>query len=187
MNISYYLLIVASSTVMGFILSYTLVWCLLHPSQKRKAQYAQLVAGIIKQIPVKRFLGSFLEGDALLKSIGPELEKQVDYFLRVKLAEKMPMISMFIGEKTIGQMKEVLMAELNNIIPSLLQQLNGQLDEKLNLEKVVVNKMMHLSTKEFSQTVKKLAFYPINLFLIWGAVTGFVIGLLDALLIYLVH
>src|SRR5438128_654862 len=44
-----------------------------------------------------------------LDKIMPAVEKHIDDFLRVRLAVAMPMISMFIGENTIGQLKEIFM------------------------------------------------------------------------------
>jgi uncharacterized membrane protein YheB (UPF0754 family) len=42
-----------------------------------------------------------------VRRILPLAEEHIDNFLRVKLKEQMPMISMFIGDKTIGQLKAV--------------------------------------------------------------------------------
>ena len=57
-----------------------------------------------------------------MDAIMPMAEEQIDYFLRNKLKEVFPMIGMFIGDKTIDQLKEVFMAELKTLFPAALFQ-----------------------------------------------------------------
>ena len=47
----------------------------------------------------------------------PFLEGHVDYFLKEKLGEQMPMIKMFVGEKILEQMKEIFLDELKEFFP----------------------------------------------------------------------
>jgi len=46
----------------------------------------------------------------------------LDSFFKERLTEKMPIISMFIGEKTITQLKEVFIEELQTLFPDLISQ-----------------------------------------------------------------
>lgn len=52
----------------------------------------------------------------------PLVEKQVDEFLSIRLPREMPMIGMFIGEKTIAQLKAIFLKELEDIFPLVMQQ-----------------------------------------------------------------
>ena len=56
-----------------------------------------------------------------VRRILPLAEEHIDHFLRVKLKEAMPMISMFIGEKTIGQLKTTFMNELEQLFPIIMK------------------------------------------------------------------
>ena len=51
------------------------------------------------------------------------------------------MISMFIGEKTIGSLKAAFMTELQELFPILMQQYAAQLQKELDLEKIVTEKV----------------------------------------------
>jgi hypothetical protein len=53
----------------------------------------------------------------------PTLDKHLDEFFNNKLTHKMPMIAMFIGNKTIEQLKEVFIEELKLMFPELIQKL----------------------------------------------------------------
>ncbi len=57
------------------------------------------------------------------EAILPIIDNQLNDFFTHKLTEKMPMVSMFIGDKTIAQLKTVFVEELREIFPSLIQQM----------------------------------------------------------------
>lgn len=54
------------------------------------------------------------------EEIRPFMEEQADQFFRYRLVAAMPMVGMLIGEKTILQMKEVLMKELEELFPVVI-------------------------------------------------------------------
>src|SRR5258708_21170537 len=56
-----------------------------------------------------------------VQKILPLAEEHIDHFLRSKLKETMPMISLFIGDKTINQLKEVFMKELEELFPVIMK------------------------------------------------------------------
>lgn len=62
-----------------------------------------------------------------LAQVTPYIETQIDHFLRNKLSKSMPMISMFIGDKTINQMKSVFMQELEEIFPTVMEKYSTNL------------------------------------------------------------
>lgn len=55
-------------------------------------------------------------------SVLPYIDAELDDFFKNKLGDKMPMIAMFIGDKTVAQLKSVFMEELKLIFPNLIQQ-----------------------------------------------------------------
>ncbi|MEO6915515.1 MAG: hypothetical protein ABI151_07495 [Chitinophagaceae bacterium] len=50
----------------------------------------------------------------------PQIEKHIDYFLRVKLKEDMPVVGMMIGDRTINQMKGIFLKELEQLFPEVI-------------------------------------------------------------------
>jgi len=57
------------------------------------------------------------------EAILPTIDQQLNDFFTHKLGAKLPMVSMFIGDKTIEQLKEVFVEELREIFPYLIQHL----------------------------------------------------------------
>ena len=116
----------------------------------------------------------------------PFVEEHIDYFLRVKLAEKMPVISMFIGDKTIGELKIVFMEELKTLFPSLMQNYMTNLQQDLDLEEIVTQKVAAFSSDKLEDILNSIMSKEFRFVEIIGAVLGFIIGLLQ-IVITLLH
>lgn len=117
---------------------------------------------------------------ANLTEMRPFIEQHIDVFLKVKLKEKMPAIAMFVGEKTLDSMKASLMDEIDVLLPNLLQKYAGNLGEKVNIESVLIAKINELPVAELlNKNLKKEKM----LFQLFGALSGFVIGLVLVLIL----
>ncbi len=112
----------------------------------------------------------------------PFVEEHIDHFLRVKLAEKMPVISMFIGDKTIGELKLVFMEELQTLFPTLMQNYMTNLQQDLDLEQIVTQKVTAFSSDKLEDILNSIMSKEFRFVEIIGAVLGFIIGLLQVLI-----
>ena len=118
-----------------------------------------------------------------VRRILPLAEEHIDHFLRIKLKETMPMISMFIGEKTMGQLKSVFMNELETLFPVIMKNYVSNLRRDLDLERVVAEKIAAFSEDRLESLLKKTtAFRFVEII---GAALGFLIGLLQIALTFL--
>ena len=96
----------------------------------------------------------------------PTLDKHLDDFFNNKLTQKMPMIAMFIGNKTIDQLKEVFIEELKLMFPELVQKLvNGSLKE---LEIALQQKWKKNIEKSLLKARRKIRIAAFMLGFIWG-------------------
>lgn len=150
---------------------------------KRQQQFAEKLGKLVSQE-----LLSFSDIEAKITSpqniekIMPFVEDQVDHFLRHKLSEAFPIISMFIGEKTIAELKGVFMQELKVILPKTLKSYMGNLQQELDLEKIVTEKVAGFSSDKLEQILLQVMSKEFRFVEIIGGVLGFVIGLLQVLL-----
>jgi len=119
-----------------------------------------------------------------LKSILPVVEEHIDEFLRVKLSKEMPVISMFIGDKTITSLKEVFMKELESLFPVIMKNYMGKLQADLDLEKIVVEKVSGFSSDKLESILQQIMTREFRFIEIIGAILGFFIGLLQVALTY---
>ncbi|MFY7900309.1 MAG: DUF445 family protein, partial [Chitinophagaceae bacterium] len=91
-------------------------------------------------------------------------------------------ISMFIGEKTIGELKSVFLQELQVLFPQLLNSYMANLQTDLDLEKIVTDKVAAFSSDKLEQILNSIMSKEFRFVEIIGAVLGFLIGLLQILI-----
>jgi uncharacterized membrane protein YheB (UPF0754 family) len=117
-----------------------------------------------------------------VQRILPMAEEHVDHFLRVKLKESMPMIAMFVGDKTITQLKTVFMAELQELFPVIMTNYVANLRHDLDLERIVVQKIAGFSADRLESLLNEFLTKEFRFVEIIGAALGFLIGVLQILL-----
>lgn len=147
----------------------------------------RLIAQKLGQVVSKEFL-SFAEIEAKvtnpenLKQLKPEIEKHIDKFLKEKLTELFPMLSMFIGDKTITQLKAAFLLELENLFPILMKNYMTKLEHDLDLEKIVTQKVANFSSEKLEDILNQITKKEFAFLEIIGGVFGFLIGLVQVLI-----
>jgi len=117
-----------------------------------------------------------------VRKILPLAEEHIDNFLRNKLKESMPMIAMFIGDKTINQLKAVFMTELEELFPVIMKNYVANLRNDLDLERIVVDKIAGFSTDRLEAMLNQFLTKEFRFVEVIGAILGFLIGLLQIML-----
>ncbi len=122
-----------------------------------------------------------------VQKILPLAEEHIDHFLRTKLKESMPMISMFIGDKTILQLKTVFMQELEQLFPVIMKNYVSNLKNDLDLERIVVDKIANFSSGRLEEMLNQILTKEFRFVEVIGAALGFFIGLLQIFLTLLMR
>jgi uncharacterized membrane protein YheB (UPF0754 family) len=147
---------------------------------KRQKQFAEKLGKMVSQE-----LLSFAEIEAKITAsdniskLSPAIEAHLDNFLRNKLSAEMPVISAFIGEKTIVKLKSVFMEEMTSLFPTLMKQYARHLEEDLDLERIVVEKVSKFSSDKLEDVLLQIMSKEFRFVEIIGAVVGFLIGLIQ--------
>ncbi len=150
---------------------------------KRQKQFAEKLGKLVsEQLLSFGDIEEKIVNPENLKKIMPHIEGHIDHFLRVKLAAQMPVISMFIGDKTITELKTVFTAELETLFPVIMKNYMGSLQEQLDLEKIVVEKVSGFSSDKLEQILNDIMSKEFRFVEIIGGVLGFLIGLLQILI-----
>lgn len=194
------LLIPLISAFIGWFTNWIAIKMLFHPREPKKILGVTL-HGIFpkRQKQFAEKLGKLVSDELLsfgdieakithpenLKKIMPLVEGHIDEFLRVKLAQQMPMISMFIGDKTIAELKTVFTAELELLFPVIMKNYMGSLQQELDLEKIVIEKVAGFSSDKLEEILNSIMSKEFRFVEIIGGVLGFVIGLLQVLITWL--
>lgn len=191
------LLIPVISAFIGWFTNWIAIKMLFHPKEPKKilgVTFQGIFPKRQQQFAVK--LGKLVSNELLsfaeieqkisdpenVTKLLPVLEQHIDTFLREKLTTEIPMIGMLIGDKTIAQVKGVFIKELEELFPILMQQYMATLENELDLEKIVVQKVGQFSSNKLEEILNQIMATEFRFVEIIGGVLGFIIGLLQVLL-----
>jgi uncharacterized membrane protein YheB (UPF0754 family) len=195
---NYWLLLIPFiSAFIGWFTNWIAIKMLFHPKEPKKV-LGFTFHGIFpkRQQQFAEKLGK-LVGDELLsfddieqkitnpeniKNLMPVVDEHIDDFLRHKLKEVFPVISMFIGDKTIAELKTAFMAELEILFPAILKKYMANLKNDLDLEKIVTEKVAAFSSDKLESILVQIMSKEFRFVEIIGGVLGFVIGLVQVLI-----
>lgn len=201
MNV-WWLLTPLLSTFLGWIIVRMLVGLLLHPLNPTKIFGFTFQGILLKQRPelsgklaiiLSKELPSFKEIEERLVSPGnfekmiPEIEVHIDHFLAVKLKEKMPVVGMFVGERTISQLKEIFMEELKTLFPLIMKNYITGLESDVNLEQIITEKLTSIPDETLLSYINQLAAKQLNFLPVLGAFIGFIIGSIQISIILILY
>lgn len=108
----------------------------------------------------------------------PEIEMHIDSFLRERLKQTFPMLSMLIGDKTITQLKTAFLTELETLFPALMKSYVANLEKDLDIEKEVSEKIAGFSMVKAEELVYGTAKKQLTKIQLFGAAIGFLTGLI---------
>jgi uncharacterized membrane protein YheB (UPF0754 family) len=153
---------------------------------KRQHQFAQKLGKLVSEelLSFKDIEAKITDGGNL-KQVMPIVETHIDNFLRNKLASEMPIISMFIGDKTIEQLKSVFMKELESLFPVLMTSYMDKLRHELDLEAIVTEKVSNFSSDKLEEILQSIMSKEFKFIEIIGAVLGFLIGILQVFITWI--
>ena len=108
-----------------------------------------------------------------VEKIRPMMEEEVEKFLREKLPAQMPMISMFIGDRTINQLKEIFVSEVEVIFPMFMEKyVQENILNNSNLNDQIKETIEKTLVASIPQLVKQQSFRFLLILLLAGGVIG---------------
>lgn len=196
------LLIPVISAFIGWLTNWVAIKMLFHPKEpkkilgitfqglfpKRQNVFAERLGKLVSNELISfSVIEEKVTNPANLDKMMPVLEGHIDDFLREKLKDKMPMISMFLGESTIQQFKSVFVEELKLIFPVMMKTYMETLQSELDLESIVIDKVKNFSSDKFEEILNQIMAKEFKFIEYIGAVLGFLIGLLQVALTLLAY
>ncbi|MCX6314176.1 MAG: DUF445 family protein [Sphingobacteriales bacterium] len=202
MTWTHYIFPVIISAFTGWVTTWIAIKMLFHPRdpinilgikiQGIFPKNQKLIAQKLGQV-VSRELLSFAEIEKKvtdpenLSKLKPEIEKHIDSFLRDKLKDTFPMLSMFIGDKTINQLKAAFLMELESLFPVLMKSYMTKLEQELDLEKIVTEKVASFSSNKLEDILNQITKKEFKFLELVGAVFGMMIGIVQVLVQSFIH
>jgi len=188
------------AALLGWCFVYLALQLLFHPLRPKKMA-GFLLQGLIpkQQIKISEKLGAFaasllsmqeiaekITHPDNVKKIMPQAEEHIDHFLRVKLVKSMPVVGMFVGDKTINSLKSLFIAELEELFPAIMKNYIGRLQEGFDIEKMVTGRLSALPPELIEKTFLEATRKERRIAGCIGALMGFTIGIIQLLIMQLV-
>jgi uncharacterized membrane protein YheB (UPF0754 family) len=199
MHIGWFLIPLISAFI-GWFTNWIAIKMLFHPRQprkilgftfqgifpKRQQQFAEKLGKLVSdELLSYSDIASKITDPANLQSVMPLVDTHIDDFLRKQLPEQMPIISMFIGDSTIRELKSVFLVKLQELFPEIMHSYMNTLQDQLNLEAIVTEKVAGFSSDKMEQILMSIMQKEFRFVEIIGGILGFAIGLLQVLITYL--
>jgi uncharacterized membrane protein YheB (UPF0754 family) len=197
MHWSGYIITLLLSTFTGWVTTWIAIKMLFHPRKPIKIlgytlqgifpKNQRIIAEKLGQVVGKELL-SFDEIEQKvtnpenLQKLKPAIEDHIDNFLNNKLKEVFPMLSMFIGEKTTTQLKEAFLLELETLFPILMKTYMNKLQDDLDLEKIVTEKVASFSSEKLEDILNQITKNEFKFLEFIGGFFGLLIGLVQILI-----
>jgi uncharacterized membrane protein YheB (UPF0754 family) len=185
------------SAFIGWFTNWIAIKMLFHPKQpkkvlgitfqgifpKRQQQFAEKLGKLVSnELLSFNDIEQKITSSQNLDKIMPHIEGHIDKFIKHKLNDVFPMLSMFVSEKTLDELKVGFMNELRAIFPDVMKKYMGNLQNDLDLDKIVTKKVQGFSSDKLEAILNDIMSKEFKFVEIIGGVLGFIIGLLQVLL-----
>ena len=126
-----------------------------------------------------------LQGDEFVSHVTATIETKVDEFLEEKLTEVIPMAAMFLGSGMVEKIKHSLVENIAKSIPELGEMFVNHLEENMNVESVVREKVEAFSSDKLEEMLLSIMKREFRFIECVGAILGFLIGLTQLAILWL--
>lgn len=184
----------------GYITNYIAIKMLFHPREKVKILFLE-VQGIFpkRQKTLAEKLGKIvaeelfsvedvkasLQKPGNAEEVTAVLDARLNDFLDNRLGEAMPMLAMFMNDELKLKIKTTLEAELQLILPELIDRFVSKIEEEVDVERTVYEKVVGFSTDKLEDILYSIMSKEFKFIEILGGILGFIIGLVQIAILQL--
>jgi len=119
--------------------------------------------------------------------IRPSVEAHMDDFLRNRLGEKMPMVSMFIGDRTIQDLKVIFIQEIEELFPRVMAEFAGKPGNEGDIATMISGKIKSVLPGQLESLIKPVLSSKIKTLYLLATITGLLIGIIQVLVLLYAH
>jgi hypothetical protein len=150
-------------------------WCLVWAMTVVPFKWPFLADKWVGQIDLTKIIPQLTENDSF-EAMRPVINDKLDDFFRHKLSAKLPMISMFIGDKTIEELKAVFMDELALLFPILISAFSANLNKDLQVQ--WQQKFRKIAQQKIAKASLPFRWAAFVLGAIWGGMIALILPLI---------
>lgn len=150
---------------------------------KRQKMFAERIATVVSQELINiDEIKTAISKEENLTEVYQMIDDKIGEFLKTKLGEAMPFLAMFINDNTINTIKEILSAEVKNILPEALDTFANNMEKHFDVKKVVEEKVAAFPVEKLESVLMGILQKELKFIEIVGAILGAIIGLIQVLL-----
>jgi uncharacterized membrane protein YheB (UPF0754 family) len=198
MNYLYLLPLIAA--LIGWLTNYLAIKMLFHPKQpinlgifvlqgvfpKRQEEFAQQIGQIIaEELFSVEDVRHLMDDSEVNDAVKGTIEKHVDEFINQRFSEKFPMLSSFVSDDILQKFKNVLMEELDAILPEIMETYAMKMEESVDVQHTVARKVAEFSSDKLEALLFRIMKKEFRFVEFIGAVVGFFIGLVQLAIVQL--
>ncbi|TDI64501.1 MAG: DUF445 family protein [Bacteroidetes bacterium] len=185
------------SAVIGYVTNYIAIKMLFYPRRpinlrlftiqgifpKRKTLLARRMAKLVaEELLSMDQLKDEIDRQATQGEIRDAIEDEVERYLKEKISSLNPIISTFINDNRMLQLRDKICREIESFIPKITRQFFNRLDT-VNLENMVFEQVASFTSDKLENMMMSVIQDELK-FIEWaGAFLGFTIGLIQVLLL----
>lgn len=98
----------------------------------------------------------------------------------------MPVVGMFVGDKTINNLKALFIAELEQLFPEIMKNYMSTLQQEIDLAAMITGKLIADPASAMEAVFLRLLKKELKMVRLMGALAGCIIGLLQLAVMLLV-
>ncbi len=182
------------AALIGWMTNYIAVKMLFHPKEPKKIvgitfhgvfpkrqnvlakKLGQLVADELFSVSdVSAKIKEFAISDEAMNEVG----KRIEMTIRNKLVQAFPMLAMFLTDEMVEKVTGLFKNELKDFLSATSQGMGEKLEENLNVEAMVKEKVNAFSSEKLEKLLNQLMKKEFKFIELVGAILGFLIGCLQ--------
>ena len=188
------------AAAIGWFTNWVAVKMLFHPKEPRKVG-PFTVQGIFpkRQLTIAQKIGKLVADELLTvedlkeKVNNPEsmaliieaVEARMDHFLEFKMGEKFPLVALLTSRKMKMSIRGEMLKEVHKQMPIMLDDYITKFTEVVRVEDMIAEKFAGLSTEKLEGVMNDILEKEFRFIELIGAVLGFVVGIVQVLLVVL--
>lgn len=190
------------AAIIGWLTNYLAVKMLFHPKvplnllgisiqgvfPKRQKKLAEKLGSLVaKELfsigDITKKIEDIAKSEKSMELIGKRIEKTI----RNKLVKSFPMLAMFLTDDMVEKVTNLFKSELQDFLTDFSQDIRERLEENIDIEKLVRDKVEAFSSDKLEQILFAIMKKEFRFIEIIGAVLGFIIGCFQVSLTLLIN
>jgi uncharacterized membrane protein YheB (UPF0754 family) len=151
---------------------------------KRRHDLALKIAETIeKELISHHDIREIIQSEDFHFKTGEVIKGRIERFIEEKLMNN-PLLTMFVTPEMSEKLTDMLMDELQKEIPGLIDSLFETVEKKLDFKKIIREKIDGFDLDRLETIIYAIAARELKAIEIFGGVLGFVVGLIQLLILY---